>query len=475
MTERPLVFRVAAMVAAGVLVTYLWLPVEHRLDLATVAIAVVPLTFLAGILLYRPPGRAIWWTLLVGTAAWGILSLPLTLMRAELVGGVLVGDVMSIVGYVVVIAGVVSASGRVTSEAARSVALDGTIFGLGCAAVIWSFAAETQATESSIAFTTVTSPLLDLLVIIAASRIVLTSGGAPSPVLLVLGMSAMTVGDVLQLADPIRVQGGYSSAVFWYVVSAFVAGLGALHPSMARFAGRSRRPSAGLERIQLTVLAVAAVMPPLMLLREHDRPQGLSAWPLLLMTAVVFGLVMLRLGRMMRLVDQQRGQLQALARTDHLTSLPNRRTGEAEMHRMVAEAVEQDVSLVVALLDLDHFKGFNDLHGHPAGDRLLETTASAWRRSLPPDVFLSRHGGEEFLMLAKGRHPDNVRLLLEGLRGAAQTGQTFSGGVAVWDGIESVAAMVARADVALYAAKAGGRDAVRFSEVRPVVLQGVDA
>ena len=232
---------------------------------------------------------------------------------------------------------------------------------------------------------------------------------------------------------------------------------------------------AGLERIQLTVLAVAAVMPPLMLLREHDRPQGLSAWPLLLMTAVVFGLVMLRLGRMMRLVDQQRGQLQALARTDHLTSLPNRRTGEAEMHRMVAEAVEQDVSLVVALLDLDHFKGFNDLHGHPAGDRLLETTASAWRRSLPPDVFLSRHGGEEFLMLAKGRHPDNVRLLLEGLRGAAQTGQTFSGGVAVWDGIESVAAMVARADVALYAAKAGGRDAVRFSEVRPVVLQGVDA
>lgn len=475
MKERQLVFRLATTIAAGVLVTYLWVPVEERLDLARVAIAVVPLTFLAGILLYRPPGRAIWWCLLVGTGAWGLLTLPLPAMRAEVLPGVLVSDLLSIVGYVVVIGGVVSASGRVTSEAARSVALDGTIFGLGCAAVIWSFAAETQVATSASAFSTVSSPLLDLLVIIAASRIVLTSGGAPAPVLLVLGLSAKTVGDVLQVVDPIRVQGGYSSAMFWYVLSALVSGLGALHPSMARFAVRSHKPSAGLERIHLSVLAVAAVMPPLMLLRQHDRPQGLSAWPLLVMTAVVFDLVMLRLGRMMRLVDQQRDQLQSLARTDHLTSLPNRRTGEAEMRRMVAEAIEQDVPLVVALLDLDHFKAYNDLHGHPAGDRLLETTASAWRRSLPPDVFLSRHGGEEFLMLAKGRHPDNVRLLLEGLRGAARTGQTFSGGVAVWDGIESVAAMVARADVALYAAKAGGRDAVRFSETRPVVLDQADA
>jgi diguanylate cyclase len=108
----------------------------------------------------------------------------------------------------------------------------------------------------------------------------------------------------------------------------------------------------------------------------------------------------------------------------------------------------------VALLDLDHFKAFNDRHGHQAGDRLLKAAAAAWLGKLRKTDLLARYGGEEFAVLLPDCGLDNAMEIAERL-GTAQPEGTCSLRVAAWDGHEDAARLVARA---LYAAKAAGRN-----------------
>jgi diguanylate cyclase len=95
-------------------------------------------------------------------------------------------------------------------------------------------------------------------------------------------------------------------------------------------------------------------------------------------------------------------------------------------------------------------------HGHQAGDRLLEA-AAAWQGRLRKTDLLARYGGEELALPLPDCGLDNAMEIAERLRTAQPEG-TCSIGVAAWDGRESAAALIARADRALYAAKAGGRN-----------------
>jgi diguanylate cyclase (GGDEF)-like protein len=153
-------------------------------------------------------------------------------------------------------------------------------------------------------------------------------------------------------------------------------------------------------------------------------------------------------------------RLEAVARTDDLTGLANRRSWDEELPRELARAHRQRQPVCVAMLDLDRFKRFNDELGHQAGDRLLKEAAAAWRSELRTTDTLARYGGEEFAVLLPGCDPDQAVRLLERLRAATPAGQTCSAGVASWDGTEDAVALVARADVALYKAKSAGRDRV---------------
>ncbi len=146
------------------------------------------------------------------------------------------------------------------------------------------------------------------------------------------------------------------------------------------------------------------------------------------------------------------------ARTDPLTGLPNRRAWDAALRR----AAGQDQTMTVALLDLDHFKEFNDTYGHPAGDRLLKETAAAWRDQLRPGDLLTRIGGEEFALLLDCDAGDAAEVL-ERLRDNVSAGRTCSAGLAVRRSEESLDSVVARADRALYRAKAAGRDRIHQS------------
>jgi diguanylate cyclase (GGDEF)-like protein len=150
------------------------------------------------------------------------------------------------------------------------------------------------------------------------------------------------------------------------------------------------------------------------------------------------------------------GQLTATAETDALTGLPNRRAWEAALRR----AQQGRESFTVAVLDLDHFKAFNDSFGHQAGDRLLKETAAAWRDQLRAGDLLARIGGEEFGLLLIDSDVYRARDVSDRLRTHVTHGQTCSVGFATAALGEDAHDVMARADAALYEAKSAGRDRV---------------
>jgi diguanylate cyclase (GGDEF)-like protein/PAS domain S-box-containing protein len=151
-------------------------------------------------------------------------------------------------------------------------------------------------------------------------------------------------------------------------------------------------------------------------------------------------------------------RLETVARTDDLTGLANRRAWEEHLPRELSRAHRDGRPLCVAMLDLDHFKEYNDERGHQAGDRLLKQVSGAWREMLRPSDMLARYGGEEFSLVLPNCPIEKGMEVVERLREYMVAGQTCSAGIAAWDGDEPPEALVRRADTALYQAKAAGRD-----------------
>jgi diguanylate cyclase (GGDEF)-like protein len=143
--------------------------------------------------------------------------------------------------------------------------------------------------------------------------------------------------------------------------------------------------------------------------------------------------------------------------SDALTGLANRRAWDEALCHAVGRAHRTGEPLSVAILDLDHFKAYNDLHGHAEGDRVLGDLARAWAvRTRPSDV-VARVGGEEFAILYLGSTAPEAVGSVDRLRGAVPP-QTFSAGVAAALPGERAEELMRRADAALYTAKERGRD-----------------
>ena len=151
-------------------------------------------------------------------------------------------------------------------------------------------------------------------------------------------------------------------------------------------------------------------------------------------------------------------QLEAASLVDFVTGLANRVAWEQTLPRELARARRDGKPLCVAMLDLDGFKEFNDEHGHQAGDRLLKECGAAWASTLRATDVIARFGGDEFSLVLPGCGLDHALMLIERLRSVTPPGQTVSAGVAGWDGQEQAAAIVDRADRALYESKRSGRD-----------------
>jgi diguanylate cyclase (GGDEF)-like protein/PAS domain S-box-containing protein len=151
-------------------------------------------------------------------------------------------------------------------------------------------------------------------------------------------------------------------------------------------------------------------------------------------------------------------EVAALARSDALTGLPNRRVLDEQLPREMARARRTESELCLAILDLDHFKAYNDTHGHLAGDVMLRDCAMAWDSELRGADTIVRYGGEEFLVVLPDCAFDRAAEMVERLRAATPGEQTCSAGLACWDFAELAVDLVGRADSALYRAKAAGRD-----------------
>ena len=156
-------------------------------------------------------------------------------------------------------------------------------------------------------------------------------------------------------------------------------------------------------------------------------------------------------------------RLAEMANTDELTGLGNRRAWGQELRREMERSRRGGGRFAVALLDLDRFKEYNDRHGHPAGDQLLQQAASQWRTRLRVVDTLCRYGGEEFVVLLPDCQPEKAMTVIERVRSATPIGQTLSGGIVRWDGDETAEELIGRVDKALYEAKRAGRDRSVFA------------
>jgi diguanylate cyclase (GGDEF)-like protein len=172
----------------------------------------------------------------------------------------------------------------------------------------------------------------------------------------------------------------------------------------------------------------------------------------------VAGITGFSINELVRQRERLQARLGAMARTDALTGLPNRRAWDEALDRELAQADRSGAPVCVALLDLDHFKEFNDLNGHPAGDTHLKDAALLWRARLRSADLIARYGGEEFAVLLTATDAHQAQQVIESLRACVPRRETVSAGIAQWDGIESSAELLVRADRALYEAKRKGRN-----------------
>lgn len=173
------------------------------------------------------------------------------------------------------------------------------------------------------------------------------------------------------------------------------------------------------------------------------------------------------IGRFISIVaerEELRGRLERLAETDELTRLSNRRGWGRALKRELAHAERSGAELCVALIDLDHFKAYNDEHGHLAGDDLLRDTTAAWSSCLRATDVLARVGGDEFALAFPASSQIEALAVIQRLRSVTAYPVTCSAGLVARRPGETAQQLTARADIALYAAKGAGGDAAHMAD-----------
>jgi diguanylate cyclase (GGDEF)-like protein len=213
------------------------------------------------------------------------------------------------------------------------------------------------------------------------------------------------------------------------------------------------------EAVAIAVAGVAAALvTPILIVGDPRYPASEWRWTGMTVTVVaVSGYTV------MRLVARSRNlaaRLAALASTDPLTALPNRRSWDEQLAREIARARRTRAPLSIAFIDVDGLKAVNDEHGHLAGDALLQDCARAWEAHIRKEDVLARYGGDEFAVLLPACPLDEAEVVLERIL-SGTTGTSCSAGIAEWEPGESELDLLHRADKRLYQAKRmGGATAI---------------
>jgi diguanylate cyclase (GGDEF)-like protein len=424
-----------------------------------------------GVRLHRPIRRAPWYWMTAGNALWvagdALYSWYADVLHIEPFPSL--ADALYLSGYPLVAVGIALLIRARRSNDDWGGVIDSTIVTVGLGLVCWVFLMRPTVLESSDPLLArligLAYPLSDVLLLALLARLVFAPGART------VAFRLLTVALVLTLVadgafNIISLVSDYEAApldLVW-LVSYISWGAAALHPSMRTLSEPAPERDVPFTRRRLAALAAASLTSPGTLAAQLLLGVSLDGWAIVISSVVLFLLVVSRMGGLLTRLQVQATQLAALARTDGMTGLPNRRSGDEELVRVCRRAAADHQPVAVAMLDLDHFKVFNDTYGHQAGDRLLAEAATVWRSALAGTDVLARYGGEEFMLIMPLRDARDAVALVDSLRAITPAGQSCSAGVAVWDHQEPAAQALHRADLAMYRAKRAGRDRVVSAE-----------
>jgi len=186
-------------------------------------------------------------------------------------------------------------------------------------------------------------------------------------------------------------------------------------------------------------------------------------------------------------IDRLKEDVESLrheAMTDALTGVANRKLFDEEIRMSLAESLDRKVPLSLLMIDIDHFKAFNDTHGHQVGDQVLRFVARILKSCVRGEDLTARYGGEEFAIILRDtelpggvKAGDNIRnavskkSVVNRATGKSLGTITVSIGIAQFEPGESVEDLIERADEALYQAKRNGRNRVECAAERPPQAQ----
>ena len=307
------------------------------------------------------------------------------------------------------------------------------------AAVMYGGATLIDAVEAAIPGGQTFSLLPGVLALVLVTLLVTVGPRLPTPVMVALGPLgvagiAVAVGSTSGVTDGAIL---YAWPVLWE----------------AYFFGR---------RGTILVIASVGVAHGLALMAVPDGSANLDRWLDVMATVIVIGTVVEILAARNRMLVER---ITNEARVDGLTGLLNRRGFEERARTELARSRREGTPLAVVSFDLDHFKHVNDEFGHETGDAVLVRLADCFGAEAREIDVVARMGGEEFVALLPGAglgegrgFADRVRARLVSSAGAAAPRVTASAGVASAVAPERLEGLLKAADMALYAAKAQGRN-----------------
>ncbi|MFB9410290.1 GGDEF domain-containing protein [Dactylosporangium matsuzakiense] len=417
--------------------------------------------------------RTAWHLLALGILANGAAVVPNTIVSEVLQSDAYptVADAFYLLFYPAVLGSIGLMIRRWPPRLIRPAMLDAATITSGIGVLAWVYAIDPALQDGSYSLfgqlVRVAYPVGDLLLIFMALILVRSNSGAgtrrarwgTAPPWLATGLLCFLGGDLIWLLIGAHsVPGWVTRGVDVFYFAAFVIlGYAARHATatdVQRLAAAPRPP--GIPLMSMLLLALLMAPAVLLLQTSHDGFQHGAA--IAAGSTIMSVLVVTRLTVLLRFVERQSDQVRELARRDELTGLPNRRAWGDELPRVLEHARQSGRPVSICMLDLDHFKAFNDTRGHQAGDRLLKEAAAAWTGQLRQSDLLARYGGEEFIILLPSTDIHAAGAVIERLRPVTPAAQTFSCGVAVWNTTETSDELIARADAALYEAKHAGRN-----------------
>lgn len=354
--------------------------------------------------------------------------------------------------------------------------IDAAIIALGAASIVVVLVVEPILNQGSVAAParalSLAYVVLDLVLLAGLGRIVV-GRGHPNLALVMVSLAYATtlIADLL-LAD-LTSQSPENQDPVWlgaiYLAAFVTMGLAVHVPGATRLGAltteRIDDDPVPHDTVAVALMLGALTVPAVLTYAAWSGADAAPALALLSVASVlVIGLALWRFRLLLGVAEELAGRLTDLARTDALTGLPNRRSLDFELERAERTARETAAPLTIAMLDLDHFKAYNDAHGHRQGDAVLAACAAAWSALVDGAGLMARYGGEEFAILLPGSAAPEATALLEALRASTPGPVTVSIGVAELGPTESAYDTLSRADRALYRAKDLGRDRLVSSD-----------